>query len=135
MVLAFNFLNKKKEEPQPTSEPDQPVTQNDKVYPSYEEREKMLSEMMQLDQEAGLYDVESLPEQPVEQPSNTPREQPEPETLDIVTPEPEVIENTVEIAKEKPLPPEEKKRIAKQDKAKQLYAGAISGNNTESKSY
>jgi hypothetical protein len=135
MVLAFNFLNKKKEEPQPTSEPEQPVISDDKVYPSYEEREKMLSEMMRLDQEAGLYDDVILPESSTEQPSETGQIQPEPETLDIVTPEPEVIENTVEIAKEKPLTPEEKKRIAKQEKAKQLYAGAISGNNTESKSY
>lgn len=135
MVLAFNFLNKKKEEPQPTSEPEQPVISNDKVYPSYEEREKMLSEMMRLDQEAGLYDNEILPESPAEQPSETGQIQPEPETLDIVTPEPEVIENTVEIVKEKPLTAEEKKRIAKQEKAKQLYAGAISSNNTESKSY
>jgi hypothetical protein len=135
MVLAFNFLNKKKEEPQPTSEPEQPVISDDKVYPSYEEREKMLSEMMRLDQEAGLYDDVILPESSTEQPSETGQIQPEPETLDIVTPEPEVIENTVEIAKEKPLTPEEKKRIAKQEKAKQMYAGAISSNNTESKSY
>jgi hypothetical protein len=135
MVLAFNFLNKKKEEPQPTSEPEQPVISDDKVYPSYEEREKMLSEMMRLDQEAGLYDDVILPESSTEQPSETGQIQPEPETLDIVTPEPEVIENTVEIAKETPLTPEEKKRIAKQEKAKQMYAGAISSNNTESKSY
>jgi hypothetical protein len=135
MVLAFNFLNKKKEEPQPTSEPEQPVISDDKVYPSYEEREKMLSEMMRLDQEAGLYDDVILPESSTEQPSETGQIQPEPETLDIVTPEPEVIENTVEIAKEKPLTHEEKKRIAKQEKAKQMYAGAISSNNTESKSY
>jgi hypothetical protein len=135
MVLAFNFLNKKKEEPQPTSEPEQSVISDDKVYPSYEEREKMLSEMMRLDQEAGLYDDVILPESSTEQPSETGQIQPEPETLDIVTPEPEVIENTVEIAKETPLTPEEKKRIAKQEKAKQMYAGAISSNNTESKSY
>jgi hypothetical protein len=135
MVLAFNFLNKKKEEPQPTSEPEQPVISDDKVYPSYEEREKMLSEMMRLDQEAGLYDVESLPEQPVEQPSNTPQEQPEPESLDIVTPEIENVNNTVETIKEKPLTAEEKKRIAKQEKAKQMYGGAISVNNNDTKSY
>jgi hypothetical protein len=93
----------------------------------------MLSEMMQLDQEAGLYDVESLPDQPVEQPSNTPQEQPEPESLDIVTPEIENVENTVENT-EKSLTKEEKRRIEKQERAKQLYTGAISVNN-ESKSY
>jgi hypothetical protein len=130
MVLAFNFMNKK-----PEVETVLESSPNDNVYPSVAEREQLLKEMMEKDQELGLYDNEILPESPAEQPSETGQIQSELETLDIVTPEPEVIENTVDIVKEKPLTAEEKKRIAKQEKAKQLYAGAISSNNNESKTY
>ena len=110
MVLAFNFMNKK-----PEVEPVLESSPNDNVYPSVAEREELLKEMMQKDQELGLYepdwnDTEITPEQPTE----TPLEQPAQDTNNQ-TP-------TTEESATPQLTKAEKRRIEKQERQKQIYA-------------
>ena len=110
MVLAFNFMNKK-----PEVEPVLESSPNDNVYPSVAEREELLKEMMQKDQELGLYepdwnDTEITPEQPTE----TPLEQPAQDTNNQ-TP-------TTEESATPQLSKAEKRRIEKQERQKQIYA-------------
>ena len=110
MVLAFNFMNKK-----PEVESVLESSPNDNVYPSVAEREELLKEMMQKDQELGLYDhdwndTEITPEQPTE----TPLEQPAQDTNNQ-TP-------TTEESATPQLTKAEKRRIEKQERQKQMYA-------------
>lgn len=110
MVLAFNFMNKK-----PEVETVLESSPNDNVYPSVAEREELLKEMMQKDQELGLYepdwnDTEITPEQPTE----TPLEQPAQDTNNQ-TP-------TTEESATPQLTKAEKRRIEKQERQKQIYA-------------
>ena len=110
MVLAFNFMNKK-----PEVEPVLESSPNDNVYPSVAEREELLKEMMQKDQEPGLYepdwnDTEITPVQPTE----TPLEQPAQDTNNQ-TP-------TTEESATPQLTKAEKRRIEKQERQKQIYA-------------
>ena len=110
MVLAFNFMNKK-----PEVEPVLESSPNDNVYPSVAEREELLKEMMQKDQDPGLYepdwnDTEITPVQPTE----TPLEQPAQDTNNQ-TP-------TTEESATPQLTKAEKRRIEKQERQKQIYA-------------
>jgi hypothetical protein len=110
MVLAFNFMNKK-----PEVEPVLESLPNDNVYPSVAEREELLKEMMQKDQELGFNepdwkDTEITPEQPTE----TPLEQPAQDTNNQ-TP-------TTEESATPKLTKAEKRRIEKQERQKQMYA-------------
>ena len=110
MVLAFNFMNKK-----PEVEPVLESSPNDNVYPSVAEREELLKEMMQKDQDPGLYEPDwNATEITPVQPTETPLEQPAQDTNNQ-TP-------TTEESATPQLTKAEKRRIEKQERQKQIYA-------------